>query len=66
MINNVDLSFYKTISLHELRKLVRKKNSDLKEVQKMCNEKRLEWIEELAQDRAKSAGDMTGNRRWQI
>ena len=54
----IDLSFYDTTSVHELRKLVRKKNSELKEVQKLCNEKRLEWIEELAQDRAKAAGDL--------
>lgn len=53
----VDVSFYDTISVHDMRKEVRAKNNILRTVQKECNERRIQWIEELAQDRAKAAGD---------
>jgi hypothetical protein len=40
-----------------MRKEVRAKNNILRTVQKECNERRIQWIKELARDRAKAAGD---------
>ena len=54
----VDLTFFDSITIHDMRKLVSKKNQELKDIQNTCYKKRIEWIKELAQDRAKAAGDL--------
>ena len=53
-----DLSFYDSISIRKLRKAVHAKRVSLWKVQKECEEKRINWIKGLAEDRTRAAGDV--------
>eukprot|EP00956_Cyclotella_meneghiniana_P033708 scaffold98469_cov63-Cyclotella_meneghiniana.AAC.5 len=53
----VDVSSYDSQTCKQLRQEVYKKRKDLWVVQKECEDRRAQWLEMLAEDRARAAGD---------
>ena len=53
-----DITFYDDVSIRTLRKMVRSKRKELWNIQKECEEKRINWIQGLAEDRTRAAGDL--------
>ena len=54
----VDVEFFDTVSVKDMRQKVTKARKDLRRCQKHDGEERIKWLETLAEDRAKAAGDL--------
>jgi hypothetical protein len=52
-----DISAFETQSFKQLRRDVYKRRRDLWAVQKECKERRAQWLQQLAEDRTRAAGD---------
>jgi uncharacterized Zn finger protein len=53
----MDIGFYTEASYTDLRKRVTEAKKELWAIQKNAEEERANWLEELAQDRTRAAGD---------
>ena len=54
----IDISDSDSLTFKQLRQRVYKARRDLWAIQKDCEERRIQWIDRLAEDRAKAAGDV--------
>jgi hypothetical protein len=59
----VDVTFYNTISVKDMRRKVAVARKELWNAQKAAEDEREKWIEKLAQDRTRAAGDKDWERK---
>jgi uncharacterized damage-inducible protein DinB len=52
-----NLDFYSESTFQQLRKRVHKQRKELWTIQKECKDRRIQWLEKLAEDRTRAEGD---------